>query len=188
MTTPCHATNRSKLESIRDEDSNQAYQSKKKKKSCFHETQGGMKRCDRKGSMQRLMTPIVWIWDTGTRLPAISDVLQRWRAPRQTEISVSPVIFESFVTQGGDSWKILLFWWMEQYLARHIILNIIQFPQNSHQNFPFFFTYPLLFTWIDDSFHCSQFFKEFLWECAGNGMIYSSQGGFNWEEFRFWLV
>lgn len=80
-----------------------------------------MKRCDRKGSMQRLMTPIVWIWDTGTRLPAISDVLQRWRAPRQTEISVSPVIFESFVTQGGDSWKILLFWWMEQHLARHII-------------------------------------------------------------------
>lgn len=52
----------------------------------------------------------------------------------------------------------------------------------------FFFTYPLLCTWIDDSFHCSQFFKEFLWECAGNGMIYSSQGGFNWEEFRFWLV
>ena len=54
--------------------------------------------------------------------------------------------------------------------------------------FSLFFTYPLLFTWIDDSFHCSQFFKEFLWKCAGNGMIYSSQGGFNWEEFRFWLV
>lgn len=54
--------------------------------------------------------------------------------------------------------------------------------------FFFFYFYPLLSTWIDDSFHCSQFFKEFLWKCAGNGMIYSSQGGFNWEEFRFWLV
>lgn len=30
--------------------------------------------------------------------------------------------------------------------------------------------------------------QAFLSKCAGNGMIYSSQGGFNWEEFRFWLV
>lgn len=104
------------------------------------------------------MTPIVWIWNIGTRLPAISEFATMTRA-RQTEISVSPVIFESFVTRltrgkscHFDGWNNILRDILSRILSSFCRVKILLFF--------FFFTYALLSTWIDGSFHCSQFFKE----------------------------
>lgn len=138
------------------------------------------------------MTPIVWIWNIGTRLPAISEFATMTRA-RQTEISVSPVIFESFVTRltrgkscHFDGWNNILRDILSRILSSFCRVKIL----------PFFFFLPMLcyprgsmVRFIVPNFSKNRVsMQAFLSKCAGNGMIYSSQGGFNWEEFRFWLV
>lgn len=109
------------------------------------------------------MTPIVWIWNIGTRLPAISEFATMTRA-RQTEISVSPVIFESFVTRltrgkscHFDGWNNILRDILSRILSSFCRVKIL----------PFFFFFYLSFVIHVDRWFVSLFpiFQRIAFPC-----------------------